>query len=136
MEPHLGNIRSSWDLRVIHNVESIPRTRNCQAFGEKYLSNHIKPCKLPILSLPKPLRYVGSSRKTNFFEEFLEDGVYVPTDVMVKQMKGDRHDCIIIQKKLSRDRVVTAYEVRDKPSAFKPEDWDRVVTVFVLGKDW
>ncbi|CAI8612873.1 unnamed protein product [Vicia faba] len=65
-----------------------------------------------------------------------EDGVYVPTDVKVKQMKGARPDCIIVQKKLSRDRVVTTYEVRDKPSAFKPEDWDRVVTFFVLGKDW
>lgn len=69
-------------------------------------------------------------------KEFLEDGVYIPTDVKVKQMKGARPDCVTVQKKLSRDRVVTAYEVRDKPSALKPEDWDRVVAVFVLGKDW
>ncbi|KAM5552276.1 hypothetical protein ABKV19_026912 [Rosa sericea] len=43
-----------------------------------------------------------------------------------------------VQKKFSRDRdrVVTAYEVRDKPSALKTEDWDRVVAVFVLGKEW
>ncbi|KAL5082364.1 hypothetical protein RYX36_010785 [Vicia faba] len=51
-------------------------------------------------------------------------------------MKGARPDCIIVQKKLSRDRAVTAYKVGDKPSEFKPEDWDRVVTVFVFGKDW
>ncbi|XP_058778460.1 protein CDC73 homolog [Vicia villosa] len=69
-------------------------------------------------------------------KEFLEDGVYIPTDVKVKQMKGARPDCVTVQKKLSRDRAVTAYEVRDKPSALKPEDWDRVVAVFVLGKDW
>lgn len=69
-------------------------------------------------------------------KEFLEDGVYIPTDVKVKQMKGARPDCVTVQKKLSRDRVVTAYEVRDKPSALKPDDWDRVVAVFVLGKDW
>ncbi|CAN4097666.1 unnamed protein product [Withania somnifera] len=51
-------------------------------------------------------------------------------------MKGSKPDCITVQKKFSRDRVVTAYEVRDKPSALKPEDWDRVVAVFVLGKEW
>ncbi|KAF5752260.1 parafibromin [Tripterygium wilfordii] len=71
-------------------------------------------------------------------KEFLEDGVFVPTDVKVKQMKGSRPDCITVQKKFSRDRekVMQAYEVRDKPSALKPEDWDRVVAVFVLGKEW
>lgn len=69
-------------------------------------------------------------------KEFLEDGVFVPTDVKVKQMKGARPECVTVQKKFSRDRVVTAYEVRDKPSALKSEDWDRVVAVFVLGKEW
>ncbi|KAK9137395.1 hypothetical protein Sjap_007989 [Stephania japonica] len=69
-------------------------------------------------------------------KEFLEDGVFIPTDVKVKQMKGAKPDCVTVQKKFSRDRVVTAYEVRDKPSALKAEDWDRVVSVFVLGKEW
>ncbi|XP_016464109.1 protein CDC73 homolog [Nicotiana tabacum] len=69
-------------------------------------------------------------------KEFLEDGVFIPTDVKLKQMKGMKPDCITVQKKFSRDRVVTAYEVRDKPSALKAEDWDRVVAVFVLGKEW
>ncbi|KAM3233544.1 protein CDC73 [Capsicum annuum] len=69
-------------------------------------------------------------------KEFLEDGVFIPTDVKLKQMKGSKPDCITVQKKFSRDRVVTAYEVRDKPSALKTEDWDRVVAVFVLGKEW
>ncbi|CAM8993330.1 unnamed protein product [Rhodiola kirilowii] len=69
-------------------------------------------------------------------KEFLEDGVYIPTDVKAKQMKGLKPDCITVQKKFSRDRVVAAYEVRDKPSALKKDDWDRVVAVFVLGKEW
>ncbi|XP_065863277.1 protein CDC73 homolog [Euphorbia lathyris] len=71
-------------------------------------------------------------------KEFLEDGIYIPTDVKVKQMKGTRPDCVTVQKKFStdRNRVMTAYEVRDKPSALKAEDWDRVVAVFVLGKEW
>ncbi|XP_031278195.1 protein CDC73 homolog [Pistacia vera] len=71
-------------------------------------------------------------------KEFLEDGVYIPTDVKVKNMNGVRPECVTVQKKFSRDRdqVVKAYEVRDKPSALKAEDWDRVVAVFVLGKEW
>ncbi|CDO99082.1 unnamed protein product [Coffea canephora] len=69
-------------------------------------------------------------------KEFLEDGVFIPTDVKVNQMKGVKPDCVTVQKKFSRDRVVTAYEVRDKPSTLKSEDWDRLVAVFVLGKEW
>lgn len=69
-------------------------------------------------------------------KEFLEDGVFIPTDVKLKQVKGVKPDCVTVQKKFSRDRVVTAYEVRDKPSALKSDDWDRVVAVFVLGKEW
>ncbi|KAF6138149.1 hypothetical protein GIB67_033563 [Kingdonia uniflora] len=70
-------------------------------------------------------------------KEFLEDGVFISTDVKMKQMKGvAKPDCVTVQKKFSRERVVTAYEVRDKPSALKAEDWDRVVAVFVLGKEW
>ncbi|KAJ4762353.1 Cell division cycle protein 73 [Rhynchospora pubera] len=70
--------------------------------------------------------------------DFLEDGIYVPSDVKAKAMKGSRPDCVTVQKKLSRDRAaaVGAYEVRDKPSALKADDWDRVVAVFVLGKEW
>ncbi|XP_076907802.1 protein CDC73 homolog [Bidens hawaiensis] len=70
-------------------------------------------------------------------KEFLEDGVFIPTDVKMKQMKGPKPECVTVLKKFSsRDRVVTAYEVRDKPSALKAEEWGRVVAVFVLGKEW
>ncbi|XP_058085014.1 protein CDC73 homolog isoform X2 [Magnolia sinica] len=68
-------------------------------------------------------------------KEFLEDGVFVPTDVKMK-MGASKPDCVTVQKKFSRDRVVAAYEVRDKPSTMKSEDWERVVAVFVLGKEW
>ncbi|XP_071693554.1 protein CDC73 homolog [Rutidosis leptorrhynchoides] len=70
-------------------------------------------------------------------KEFLEDGVFIPTDVKMKQMKGPKPECVTVLKKFSsRDRVVTAYEVRDKPSALKADEWGRVVAVFVLGKEW
>ncbi|TKY71140.1 CDC73-like protein [Spatholobus suberectus] len=98
---------------------------------------HLKGTKIgegvPIILVPSAFQTLITIYNV---KEFLEDGVYIPTDVKVKQMKGTRPDCVTVQKKLSRDRVVTAYEVRDKPSSLKPDDWDRVVAVFVLGKEW
>lgn len=98
---------------------------------------HLKGTKIgegvPIILVPSAFQTLITIYNV---KEFLEDGVYIPTDVKVKQMKGARPDCVTVQKKLSRDRVVTAYEVRDKPSTLKPDDWDRVVAVFVLGKEW
>ncbi|KAJ8563562.1 hypothetical protein K7X08_032014 [Anisodus acutangulus] len=97
---------------------------------------HLKGSKIgegvPIILVPSALSTLITIYNV---KEFLEDGVFIPTDVKLKQMKG-KPDCITVQKKFSRDRVVTAYEVRDKPSALKAEDWDRVVAVFVLGKEW
>ncbi|KAF3325183.1 parafibromin [Carex littledalei] len=57
-------------------------------------------------------------------KDFLEDGIYIPSDVKAKALKGDRAG------------TVGAYEVRDKPATLKADDWDRVVAVFVLGKEW
>ncbi|KAF7837314.1 protein CDC73-like protein [Senna tora] len=98
---------------------------------------HLKGSKIgegvPIIFVPSAFQTLITIYNV---KEFLEDGIYIPTDVKVKQMKGARPDCVTVQKKLSRDRVVTAYEVRDKPSTLKAEDWDRVVAVFVLGKEW
>ncbi|KAK4755795.1 hypothetical protein SAY87_009552 [Trapa incisa] len=63
-------------------------------------------------------------------------GFFIPTYVKVRHMKGPKPECATVQKKFSKDRVVAAYEVRDKPSALKPEDWDPVVDAFVMGKKW
>lgn len=98
---------------------------------------HLKGSKIgegvPIILVPSAFQTLITIYNV---KEFLEDGVFIPTDVRVKQMKGPKPECVTVQKKFSRDRVVTAYEVRDKPSALKAEDWDRVVAVFVLGKEW
>ncbi|KAF8392381.1 hypothetical protein HHK36_022723 [Tetracentron sinense] len=98
---------------------------------------HLKGSKIgegvPIILVPSAFQTLITIYNV---KEFLEDGVFIPADVKVKQMKGPKPDCVTVQKKFSRDRVVAAYEVRDKPSALKAEDWDRVVAVFVLGKEW
>ncbi|KAG6482125.1 hypothetical protein ZIOFF_058756 [Zingiber officinale] len=98
---------------------------------------HLKGSKIgegvPIILVPSAYSTLITIHNV---KEFLEDGIFVPTDVKVKALQGPKPDCVTVQKKLSRDRAVAAYEVRDKPSGFKPEDWDRVVAVFVLGKEW
>ncbi|XP_051130195.1 protein CDC73 homolog [Andrographis paniculata] len=88
---------------------------------------------VPIILVPSALSTLITMYNV---KEFLEDGVFIPTEEKMKQMKGGKPECVTVQKKFSRDRVVTAYEVRDKPSSLKRDDWDRVVAVFVLGKDW
>ncbi|XP_077245256.1 PLANT HOMOLOGOUS TO PARAFIBROMIN [Tasmannia lanceolata] len=100
---------------------------------------HLKGSKIgegvPIILVPSAFQTLITIYNV---KEFLEDGVFIPTDVKAKQMKmgSSKPDCVTVQKKFSRDRAVAAYEVRDKPSALKAEDWDRVVAVFVLGKEW
>ncbi|KAG6486005.1 hypothetical protein ZIOFF_054575 [Zingiber officinale] len=98
---------------------------------------HLKGSKIgegvPIILVPSAYSTLITIHNV---KEFLEDGIFVPTDAKVKALQGPKPDCVTVQKKLSRDRAVAAYEVRDKPSGFKPEDWDRVVAVFVLGKEW
>ena len=34
-------------------------------------------------------------------KDFLEDGIYIPSDVKAKALKGSRPDCVTVQKKLS-----------------------------------
>ncbi|CAI9118427.1 OLC1v1019997C1 [Oldenlandia corymbosa var. corymbosa] len=104
--------------------------------GAQKTKLHLKGSKIgegvPIILVPSAFSTLITMYNV---KDFLEDGVFVPTDVKVNQ-KVVKSDCVTVQNKFSRDRAVTAYEVRDKPSALKPEDWDRVVAVFVLGKEW
>ncbi|GAB2294827.1 hypothetical protein Dimus_029020 [Dionaea muscipula] len=72
-------------------------------------------------------------------KEFLEDGKYIPSEVQMKNMKGPKAECITVRRlsnSKDKDKPGAAYEVRDKPSTLKKEDWDRVVAAFVLGKEW
>ncbi|XP_062212026.1 protein CDC73 homolog [Phragmites australis] len=74
--------------------------------------------------------------------EFLEDGVFVPSEERMRAMKGGKPESVTVQKKLIRGERAGAtggsvsFEVRDKPASLKSDDWGRVVAVFVLGKEW
>jgi parafibromin len=75
-------------------------------------------------------------------KEFLEDGVFVPSEERMRATKGGKPESVTVQKKLIRaERAGAAggavsFEVRDKPASLKSDDWGRVVGVFVLGKEW
>ena len=97
------------------------------SFGSK-----VKPECVPIILVPS-----ASQTLLNIYnaKDFLEDGVYVAPDVKAKQMPK-KPECVTIQRKIGREKASAAYEIRDKPFAFAPSDWERVVAVFVLGKEW
>lgn len=67
-------------------------------------------------------------------KEFLEDGMYVSADVKAKELPK-KPEVVRFVRKMGRETPIK-YEVRDKPSGLSPKDWDRVVAVFVLGKEW
>jgi parafibromin len=67
-------------------------------------------------------------------KEFLEDGMYVSADVKAKELPK-KPEVVRFLRKMGRETPIK-YEVRDKPSGLSPKDWDRVVAVFVLGKEW
>uniref|UniRef100_A0A0A9DR74 PHP n=1 Tax=Arundo donax TaxID=35708 RepID=A0A0A9DR74_ARUDO len=75
-------------------------------------------------------------------KEFLEDGLFVPSEERMRAMKGGKPESVTVQKKLIRGERAGAaggsvsFEVRDKPASLKTDDWGRVVAVFVLGKEW
>lgn len=90
-----------------------------------------KPDGPPIIIVPS-----ASQTLLNTFnvKEFLEDGVYVSPEVKVKGM-AKKVDIVFVQRKMGRERPVP-YEVRDKVQGLTSKDWERVVAIFVLGKDW
>lgn len=67
-------------------------------------------------------------------KDFLEDGVYVAPDVKAKTI-SKKPELVPLVRKMGRDTPVK-YEVRDKPLSLSSKDWERVVAVFVLGKEW
>lgn len=76
-------------------------------------------------------------------KEFLEDGVFVPSEERMRAIKGGKPESVTVQRKLMvrGDRAGAAggsmsFEVRDKPASLKSDDWGRVAAVFVLGKEW
>lgn len=90
-----------------------------------------KPDGPPIIIVPS----ASQTLLNNFnVKEFLEDGVYVAPDVKVKAM-AKKVDIVFVQRKMGRERPVP-YEVRDKVAGLTAKDWERVVAIFVLGKDW
>lgn len=107
-----------------------------------YHHHHHRPPSTPAHTQPHsvsgtPIILVPSASQTllNTFnaKEFLEDGIYVSPDSKVGTMK--KTDVLIIHRRIGRDQPIK-YEVRDKPCTLSPKDWDRVVAVFVLGKEW
>eukprot|EP00249_Psilotum_nudum_P016057 c25638_g1_i2 orf=215-1624(+) len=85
----------------------------------------------PIILVPSAFQTMLNTYNA---KDFLEDGVYCPPDQKAKIVLK-KPDLVTIQRKMGRDTPVK-YEVRDKPTVLSPKDWDRVVAVFVLGKEW
>lgn len=67
-------------------------------------------------------------------KDILQDLRFVSTDE--KKSQGcKRENAVLIQRRRNRGATVS-YRVIDNPSTLAPEDWERVVAVFVQGPAW
>ncbi|XP_077492132.1 parafibromin-like [Amblyomma americanum] len=67
-------------------------------------------------------------------KDILQDLRFISTDE--KKSQGcKRENAVLIQRRHNRGATV-CYRVIDNPSALAPEDWERVVAVFVQGPAW
>lgn len=94
-------------------------------------SSKTKPDGLPIIHVPSASQ---SLLNTYNVKEILGDGVHIAPHPKVKTMPK-KLDVVLVQRKMGRQRPVV-YEATNKIVGFSSQDWDRVVAVFVLEKDW
>ncbi|MCO5548587.1 hypothetical protein L7F22_002047 [Adiantum nelumboides] len=111
-----------------HHRQSLPAPRlgapSLSAAGQKGAKIEGGP---PIILVPSAAQTLLNMYNA---KEFLEDGVYVVADI-----KSKKPEVVNFYRKMGRAKPVK-YEVRDKPTALSPKDWERVLAVFVLGKEW
>eukprot|EP01018_Ginkgo_biloba_P022160 Gb_19881 [translate_table: standard] len=132
-QSYIGERAKQKDVGKIKQVGNPRTSQALNALNASIKGNINKTGEgVPIIVVPSAFQTLLNMYNA---KEFLEDGAYVAPDVKVKQMPK-KPECITIQRKSSHGKSAVTFEVRDKPSSFAPEDWDRVVAVFVLGKEW
>ncbi|CAM6100252.1 unnamed protein product [Calypogeia fissa] len=90
-----------------------------------------RPDGPPIILVPSASQTMVNTYNV---KELLEDGIYITPEVKAKSLPK-KPENVTLLRKMGRDHPVK-YEVRDKPSVMSSKDWERVVAVFVLGKEW
>ncbi|KAL2652820.1 hypothetical protein R1flu_020948 [Riccia fluitans] len=108
-----------------------PPTQHTHQRPPAVSSVHRKPEGPPIIIVPSASQTLLNTYNA---KEFFEAGVYVSPEEKAKTLPKKPED-VVIYRKMGRDHPVK-YEVRDKPTGFSKKDWERVVAVFVLGKEW
>eukprot|EP00271_Cylindrocystis_brebissonii_P014152 TRINITY_DN35406_c0_g1_i1.p1 TRINITY_DN35406_c0_g1~~TRINITY_DN35406_c0_g1_i1.p1 ORF type:complete len:528 (+),score=117.08 TRINITY_DN35406_c0_g1_i1:615-2198(+) len=100
-------------------------------------SSHSSHSRKPAPSGP-PIILVPNAASTliNIFnvKEFLENGLFVKPEEAAKGITK-KPEVVEIYRKFGRDKPVL-YHARDRPTALNKKEWERVVAVFVLGKEW
>ncbi|WVZ60025.1 hypothetical protein U9M48_010098 [Paspalum notatum var. saurae] len=134
-------LRRQEEQRKGGGKDAAPSSRTDSAAAKpKVLDRTLGDGVVPIILVPSASQTLITIYNV---KDFLEDGVFVPSEEKMRATKGGKPESVTVQKKLSRasERAGTAagaisFEVRDKPASLKPDDWGRVVAVFVLGKEW
>eukprot|EP00897_Mesotaenium_endlicherianum_P010886 jgi/Mesen1/9826/ME000007S09882 len=101
--------------------------------GQPPAPPHQQPQGCPIILVPSAAQTLVNMCNV---KDFLELGQFVPLEDA--SMAGARkRESVEVQRVMGRSAAKPVpFLVLDKPSTLKPKDWERVVAVFVLGKEW
>eukprot|EP00850_Spirogloea_muscicola_P018388 SM000168S02587 [mRNA] locus=s168:51086:54004:- [translate_table: standard] len=129
-QSHLQDTKIKDGSRSVQPVQSSSRHRVLHPQGFPRASPKLSAAAgPPIILVPNASATLITTYNV---KGFLEDGTFVQPDV---KSLGKKPELVVLQRKMGRDKHVT-YHVRDKPTSLSTKDWERVVAVFVLGKEW
>ena len=90
-----------------------------------------RPSRTPIIVIsaaPKSLVTMYNA------QAILQDLKFVSTEEMKAKMAGMKRDNELLIQRRKEGGLTVPYRVIDNPSKLGPQDWDRVVAVFVMGQ--
>lgn len=94
-------------------------------------NNNKRPSRTPIIIIPA----TNTSLITMYnAKDVLQDLKFMSTDD--KKSQGYARDNEILLQRRKEGNITVPYRVIDNPSKLSPQDWNRVVAVFVMGPAW
>lgn len=107
------------------DINSAHQAMNTQQQGNK------KPSRTPIIIIPATNTSLISMYNA---KEILQDLRFVTTEE--KKAQGYPRENELLLQRRKDGNITVPYRVIDNPSRLSPQDWHRVVAVFVMGPAW
>ncbi|RKP09117.1 RNA pol II accessory factor, Cdc73 family-domain-containing protein [Thamnocephalis sphaerospora] len=103
-----------------------------QATGSRATPARTKGTRIPIIIVP-----AAATSILNLYnvKQFLQDRVFLDSRI-AREQSSTRPTSATIERHHAGGEAVTIYQVVDSVDRLRPDDWKRVVAVFVTGAEW